>query len=48
MQEPQTEPIIIIAGTTYPGLYKEEVFKHLTAKLVEEAADRKRSANHYH
>lgn len=33
---PQTEPIIIINGLEYPGLYKADVFAHLAAKLLEE------------
>lgn len=35
----QTEPVIIIAGTSYPGVYKTEVFRHLAACLEERKAD---------
>lgn len=44
----QTEPIIIIAGTPYPGAYKKEVFEHLAAKLAEEVVERKRFSSRNH
>jgi hypothetical protein len=39
----QTEPVIILAGTSYPGEYKKDVFAHVLACIRERTQLERRS-----